>query len=190
LEIRHGGGRPLRDRVLPHQHQVPHPLPHPHHRSPRLSNPPTIQFLRTIDAPQEIALQSAREAYLLSYFEIFDTAYTISGSYTRLNGFFRDNGELIKEGLQDSSKREAKRSYQTMIITYFVKQGGMESIVQIIDQLLLREELIPFLFLQSLTSLFNGLCSLISTADREAVIEKIIKSTPSVTQSARTTLES
>lgn len=140
-----------------------------------------MQFLKTIEAPQEIALQSSREAYLLSYFEIFDTAYIISGSYMRLNGFFRDNGELIKECLQDGTKREAKRSYQTQIITYFIKLGGLESIVQIISQLLQREELIPFLFLQSLTNLFNGLSTLISTADREGVIEKIIKSNISVT---------
>lgn len=53
----------------------------------------------------------------------------------------------------------------------------METIVEIIDKLLLREELIPFLFLQSLTNLFNGLSSLISTVDRESIIEKIIKST-------------
>lgn len=119
-----------------------------------------------IDAQKEIASLSGREAYLLSYFEIFDTAYIISGSYARLNGFFRDNGELIKECLQDTTKREAKRVYQTQVITYFVKLGGMESIVNIIDQLLQREELIPFLFLQSLTNLFNGLSSLISTADR------------------------
>lgn len=119
-----------------------------------------------IEAQKEIALHTGREAYLLSYFEIFDTAYIISGSYVRLNGFFRDNGELIKDCLQDSSKRDAKRVFQTQIITYFVKSGGMESIVNIISQLLQREELIPFLFLQSLTNLFNGLSSLISTADR------------------------
>lgn len=124
------------------------------------------EFLGVIDAQKEIAALSGREAYLLSYFEIFDTAYIISGSYARLNGFFRDNGELIKECLQDTTKREAKRVYQTQVITYFVKLGGMESIVNIIDQLLQREELIPFLFLQSLTNLFNGLSSLISTADR------------------------
>jgi hypothetical protein len=63
----------------------------------------------------------------------------------------------------------------------------MEGIVSIVDQLLARQELVPFLFLQSLTSLFNGLSSLISTADREAVLQKIIKSTPLPTQSARTT---
>jgi hypothetical protein len=55
-----------------------------------------MQFLKVIDAPQEVALQDGREAYLLSYFEIFDGAYIISGSYPRLNGFFRDNGELLK----------------------------------------------------------------------------------------------
>lgn len=140
-----------------------------------------------INDPQEVALQTGREAYLLSYFEIFDGAYIISGSYPRLNGFFRDNGELIKECLQDSSKRDPKRAFQTQIITYFVKLGGLEAIVGIIDQLLQREELIPFLFLQSLTSLFNGLSSLISTADRESIIKKIIKSTPFPTQSARKT---
>ena len=89
-----------------------------------------MQFLKVIDARQEVALQSGREAYLLSYFEIFDGAYIISGSYPRLTGFFRDNAELIKECLHDETKREAKRVYQTQIITYFVKLGGMETIVQ------------------------------------------------------------
>jgi hypothetical protein len=155
-----------RSRVLPPQPQVSHSVSNTHRLTPRLSTPSITQFLKVIDSPQEIALQSGREAYLLSYFEIFDGAYTISGSYARLNGFFRDNAELIKECLHDESKREAKRVYQTQIITYFVKLGGMETIVQIIDQLLPREELIPFLFLQSLTYLFNGLSSLISTGDR------------------------
>lgn len=95
--------------------------------------------MSVVDAQKEIALQTGREAYLLSYFEIFDTAYIISGSYARLNGFFRDNGELIKGCFQDTTKREAKRVYQTQIITYFIKSGGMESIVNIINQLLQRE---------------------------------------------------
>jgi hypothetical protein len=61
----------------------------------------------------------------------------------------------------------------------------MESIVEIIDKLATREELIPFLFLQSLTNLFNGLSSLINTSDRESIIEKIIKSTSIIIFSRR-----
>ena len=143
--------------------------------------------MRVIEAPRDLSTITSQEAYFLSYYEVFDTSYIISGSYSRLNGFFRDNGDLIKEYYQDNTRKEAKKVYQIQIITQFINWKGLEIIIEIIDKLLNQEELVPFLFLQSLTNLFNGLSSLIGTADREEVIAKLIKSNIFFTQSARET---
>ena len=41
----------------------------------------------------------------MSFYEIFDCAYIISGGYPRLSNFFRDNGDLIKASFKDETKR-------------------------------------------------------------------------------------
>ena len=70
---------------------------------------------------------SSKEALYKSYYEVFDTAYIISGNYSRLNGFFKDNSELIKE-FYGNTKKEAKKIYQMTIIRKFVGLKGLDLI--------------------------------------------------------------
>ena len=72
------------------------------------------EYFASISVQKDIEQWNSREAYFRSYFEVFDTCYTIWGCYNRLQGFFRDNGDLIKAHFEEEeSKIEAKRMMQT-----------------------------------------------------------------------------
>ena len=63
--------------------------------------------------------------------------FTIWGCQTRLQGFFKDNAELVKESLQgEGSKKEAKKMLQNHMTQLFLKAGGFDHVSSITDKLL------------------------------------------------------
>ena len=63
--------------------------------------------------------------------------YTIWGCYPRLQAFFKDNAEFIKENLQgEGSKKEVKKMLQNHMTQLFLKAGGFDHISSITDKLL------------------------------------------------------
>jgi hypothetical protein len=50
--------------------------------------------------------------------------YTIAGSYQRLNQFFKDNEDLLRQELNIAGNKDVKQAYQIMMVTYFYKSSG------------------------------------------------------------------
>ena len=78
---------------------------------------------------------TSQQAYFKAYYELFDTIYTSWGFYGRLQGFFKDNADLMhahfdKEG---TAKRDVKRMLQKHLTQIFIVNGGYESIGKILD---------------------------------------------------------
>ena len=93
--------------------------------------------------------------------------YIISGSYSRLSGFLNDNTALIKKYLNIDFEKNVKRYYQMHIFQEFMGCGGFEAIEELIKiKLPATKNVIPFLFLKSLCSLYFSMGNQISYNDK------------------------
>lgn len=108
----------------------------------------------------------------------------------RLDGFFRNNAELLRAHWRAAAHKDPKKVYQIEITKYFIELRGIDLINSLISKLLDIEQIIPFLFLYSLANLVYGITRLISTADREGFIAKLMKGTPGCIQWATATSRS
>jgi hypothetical protein len=88
--------------------------------------------------------------------------------YGRLQGFFKDNSELILQHITKGEAKEgtvnkgAKILLQKHLTHIFMKNEGYESVVQILDQMINYQGLIPFLFLSSFAHLQTAVYSCLS----------------------------
>ena len=58
------------------------------------------EYFGVINDGKSIECWTTQEAYFKSYYEIFDTIYTIWGCHSRLQSFFKDNSDLIKSTIE------------------------------------------------------------------------------------------
>ena len=84
--------------------------------------------------------------------------------------FFRESSDLIKEYLEDGSKREGKKTYQMYMTAHFIEQKGLERLRELIEKMLNHEDIIPLLFMYSIVHLLQGFAAVICTQDKEAII--------------------
>jgi hypothetical protein len=137
-----------------------------------------MQYFTVISDAKDVDEWSSREAYFRGYFEIFDMGYTIWGSYSRLQGFFRDNGDLLKQHFGGpASTLDPKTLLQAHFTQQFKREGGFDCITSIVEKLINQEPLVPFLFLHSFTNLLAAVFVCEEDGQKETLIEKLIKST-------------
>ena len=65
---------------------------------------------------------------------------------------------------------------QKHLTQIFMTSGGYESIVKILDQMLIYEDIISFLFLSSFSNLLTAVYTCLGNQEKEILIEKFIKS--------------
>lgn len=106
-----------------------------------------------------------------------DTLYTISGSYIRLETFFSKNAALLRKYLNIDFEKNVRRYYQLRILEEVMKEDGFVVIEELIDNKLAKsKEVIPFLFLKSLSALYVGLTNQVPYKDKKGYLNKIIQS--------------
>lgn len=126
--------------------------------------------MKAISIHKEIEEMSETEAYFYSFFEIFDTIYTIFGNYERLDGFFKRNEENIRVSFDVPDNKDHKKAFKQDLSKYIVELKGIDTITKILDNILKREECIPFFFLSSFTHLVQGIMSLFVASFRENLL--------------------
>ena len=64
-------------------------------------DPSFATYIKAQESEVDNHLNNAEAACASSFYEIMDTLYTIVGGYPRLNFFFKENNEFLKENLSD-----------------------------------------------------------------------------------------
>ena len=75
--------------------------------------------------------------------------------------FFRESSDILKEHFSDKSKREAKKTYQMHMTSYFIQQKGLQNVHNLIEKMLEYEEIVPFMLLYSLVHLIQAFAGMI-----------------------------
>lgn len=134
-----------------------------------------MQYMKTISTHKDIEEMTETEAYFYSFFEIFDTIYTIFGNYDRLDGFFKNNEEFIRNYFEVAPSKDHKKAFKQEISKYLVDLKGIDTITRILDVILKREECVPFFFLSAFTHLVQGIMSLFVASFRENLLDTLLK---------------
>lgn len=117
----------------------------------------------------------AESAKVNSFYELMDTLYTVSGSYTRLDGFFSKNVTQLRKFLNIDFEKQPKRYYQLKILEEVLNENGFAVMEELISQKLQNSKcVIPFLFLKSLTALYHGLSNQIQYKDKKKFLDILV----------------
>ena len=140
--------------------------------------PNFTQYYKSSENAEDSHLVNPDSAMANAFYEILDTMYIITGSYSRLNGFFNDNTAMIKKYLNIDFEKNVKRYYQMHIFQEFMSCGGFEAVEELIKtKLSTSTTVIPFLFLKSLCSLYHSMGNQISYNDKEPWLKNLVEIT-------------
>ena len=133
------------------------------------------EYIKIISIDKEVEEMDLMEAYYFSFFEIFDTIYTIFGNYERLDGFFKNNEDIMKEHYGVSTHRDCKKMFRQELSKHLLEIKGFEIIDNIVKMILTKEGCVPFSFLSPFTHLIEGVIAILVSSFKELLLENLLK---------------